>query len=208
MHWFLALNPPITFRFKCNLFSKSIKAQQSYLFPPLLLLCLYLSMWPSTLLYQNVYNFLNMALFFFNMTLFKNSAVSEAFYYLSIRILQLLSFSALFISFYISFYILFISFLKCFLNPKTSICALLPNSHNLYFSFYSTALLSLLGFVCLCMVLFWFLVLVFFFFFSFFSPLGSESKGCLFRIFLFPMHNISGDQICRSLSFEGYYRIL
>ena len=157
MHWFPALNPPITFRFKCNLFSKSIKAQQSYLFPPLLLLCLYLSMWPSTLLYQNVYNFLNMALFFFNMTLFKNSAVSEAFYYLSIRILQLLSFSAL-----------TISFLKCFLNPKTSICALLPNSHNLYFSFYSTALLSLLGFVCLCMVLFWVLVLVFFFFFHFF----------------------------------------
>ena len=44
---------------------------------------------------------------------FKDSAASEAFYYLPIRILQLLSFRAQ-----------IISFLKCFLNPKTSISAL------------------------------------------------------------------------------------
>lgn len=53
-------------------------------------------------------------------------------------------------------------------------------------------------------------------FFLIFFPLVSERKGfvlaylfiLLLLILLFPMHNILGDQICKSLSFEGYYRIL
>ena len=166
MHWFPALNPPISFRFNSNLFSENIKAQQSHLFPPLLLLSLCLSIWPATLLYQNVYSFLNM-------TLFKDSTASEAFYYLSIRILQLLSFRAQ-----------IISFLKCFLNPKTSISALfqIPITFILAFTalhYFPCLVLC----VSVCGFGFWFVCLFVCFSCSF--PLGSERKAFIACLFIY-----------------------
>lgn len=78
------------------------------------------SSFPSTYSYEpicsslNSYNSLNMTHFLKTL-----SAASDAFFYLSTRILQPLSFSAQITSFF-----------KCFLTPKNSLSALLSNSHN------------------------------------------------------------------------------
>lgn len=78
---------------------------------------------------------------------FKDSAASEAFYYLPIRILQLLSFRAQ-----------IISFLKCFLNPKTSISALFQIPITFILAFTALHYFHCLV-LCIC-------VWCFFFFFS------------------------------------------
>ena len=108
------------------------------------------------------------------MTLFEDSAASEAFYYLSIRILQLLSFRAQ-----------IISFLKCFLNPKTSTSALFQIPITFILAF--TALQYFHCLVLCVSVWFWFLAFfVFFFFFFIFFPtrLWKKRLYCLL-IYLF-----------------------
>ena len=107
------------------------------------------------------------------MTLFKDSTASEAFYYLSIRILELLSFRAQ-----------IISFLKCFLNPKTSISALfqIPITFILAFTalhYFPCLVLC----VSVCGFGFWFVCLFVCFSCSF--PLGSERKGFIACLFIY-----------------------
>lgn len=94
---------------------------------------------------------------------FKDSAASEAFYYLPIRILQLLSFRAQ-----------IISFLKCFLNPKTSISALFQIPITFILAFTALHYFHCLV-LCICVWCFFF----------FFPPLVSERKGFIACLFIY-----------------------
>ena len=108
------------------------------------------------------------------MTLFEDSAASEAFYYLSIRILQLLSFRAQ-----------IISFLNCFLNPKTSTSALFQIPITFILAFTALQYFHCLVLcVSVCGFGFWRFLFFFFFFFSFSFPLGSERKGSIACLFI------------------------